>query len=96
MAQAPQGAQERRAGGPLDRLFIDHPRSLGMSWAGHAGGALKISAELLAAGTACAVHALVPGWFTETAGRTVTRIYNYMQQRKAGAANPNDWPDYEI
>lgn len=92
MAEARQG----RAAGPLDRLFTEHPSSLGMSWAGHAAGALRISAELIAAGAACAVHALVPGWFTETAGRTVTRIYGHMQQRKAGAANPGEWPDYEI
>lgn len=88
-------ARQARAAG-LGRLFREHPRSLGMSWAGHAVGALKISAELIAAGAACAVHALVPGWFTETAGRTVTRIHGHMQQRKAGAANPNAWPDYEI
>lgn len=92
MAEARQG----RAAGPFDRLFNAHPKSLGMSWAGHAAGALRISGELIAAGAACAVHALVPGWFTETAGRTVTRIHGHMQQRKAGAANPDEWPDYEI
>ena len=92
MAEAKQG----RAAGPFERLFREHPQSLGMSWAKHAAGAIRISGELIAAGAACAVHALVPGWFTETAGRTVTRIYGYMQQRKAGAANPSEWPDYEI
>ena len=96
MAQAPQGARERRAAGRLDRLFAEHPRSLGMSWGGHAVGAVRIAGELIGAGAACLVHALVPGWFTETAGRTVTRIYGHMQERKAGSANPSDWPDYEI
>lgn len=67
-----------------------------MSWASHSAGAAKISVELMAAGLACMVHALVPGWFTETAGRTVTRMYNHMAQRKTGASNPNAWPDYEI
>lgn len=78
------------------RLFTDHPRSLGMSWAGHGAGAVKIGAELIGAGCAAIVHAAVPGWFTETAGRTVTRIYDHIQSRKAGSANPTDWPDYEI
>ena len=81
---------------PLRRLFTDHPSSLGMTWASHGAGAVKIGAELIGAGCAAIVHAAVPGWFTETAGRTVTRIYDHIQSRKAGAANPTDWPDYEI
>jgi hypothetical protein len=82
--------------GLIGRLFVEHPRSLGMSWAEHGIGAVAIGATLVAAGIACLVHALVPGWFTQTAGKTVTRIYDHIQQRKAGAANPEKWPDYEI
>ena len=78
------------------RLFSDHPRSLGMSWWGHGVGAIRIGGELIVAGAACIVHAIVPGWFTETAGRTVVRLHDHMQKRKAGAARPGDWPDYEI
>ena len=77
-------------------IFTDHPRSLGMSWASHGAGAVKIGAELIGAGAACIVHAIVPVWFTETAGRTVLRLHDVMVKRKAGAKNPNEWPDYEI
>jgi hypothetical protein len=80
----------------MDRMFMEHPRSLGMSWAGHGAGAFKIGAELIGAGCACLVHAAVPGWFTQTAGKTVTRMYDHMNKRKAGASNPENWPDYEI
>ena len=80
----------------VDRLFRAHPRSLGMSWAGHGMGAIRIGAELLGAGCAAIVHAVVPGVFTETAGKTVARIYNHIQQRKADSASPENWPDYEI
>ena len=83
-------------GGMMQRLFTEHPRSLGMSWAGHGAGAVKIGAELIGAGCACLVHAAVPGWFTQTAGKTVTRMYDHMTKRKAGASNPENWPDYEI
>jgi hypothetical protein len=78
------------------RLFLAHPRSLGMTWGGHCAGALKIGGELIGAGCAAIVHAAVPGWFTDTAGKTVSRIYDHIQSRKASAANPEDWPDYEI
>lgn len=87
---------EARKQGVGHRLFVEHPRSLSMSWAGHGIGAVKIGAELIGAGTACLIHAVVPGWFTQTAGKTVTRMYDHMNQRKAGAANPENWPDYEI
>ena len=80
----------------VGRLFNDHPRSLGMTWASHGAGAAIIGARLIGAGVACLVHSLVPAWFTQTAGRTVTFIYEDIARRKAGAANPNAWPDYEI
>jgi len=80
----------------IGRIFSEHPRSLGMSWGSHAVGAVGISARLIGAGCACLIHAIVPAWFTETAGRTVTDMYEHMANRKAGAANPNAWPDYEI
>lgn len=82
--------------GAVQRLFLDHPRSLGMSWTGHGIGAAKIGAQLVGAGIACIVHAVVPAWFTQTAGRTVERMHDHMVGRKAGSANPEAWPDYEI
>lgn len=80
----------------MKRLFLDHPRSLGMSWAGHGIGAVKIGVRMIGAGTACLIHAVVPSLFTETAGRTVTDLHAYMQKRRAGAPDPKAWPDYEI
>lgn len=88
--------QETQRPGMTDRLFFEHPRSLGMTWAGHGVGAVAIGARLVGAGLACLVHAVVPGVFTQTAGKTVTRMYDHMARRKAGAANPENWPDYEI
>lgn len=94
MATKQQGRSQRQ--GVAQRLFREHPRSLGMTWAGHGVGAVKIAAELIGAGCACLVHAAVPGWFTQTAGKTVERMHDHMIRRKAGAANPENWPDYEI
>ena len=93
------GHQETQAGdnsGVVGRLFTNHPRSLGMSWASHGLGAVAIAFRLIGAGLACLIHAIVPAWFTQTAGRTVTEMHDEMARRKSGAANPNAWPDYEI
>ena len=87
---------QRQRTGMVHHLFQDHPRSLGMSWWDHGLGAIKIGAEMIVAGGACLIHAFVPAWFTQTAGRTVERLHEHMVQRRAGAANPNEWPDYEI
>jgi len=78
------------------RLFVEHPKTLGMSWAEHGIGAVAIGGRMVGAGLACIVHAAIPGLFTETAGRTVMSLHDHMVKRKAGAANPNAWPDYEI
>jgi len=78
------------------RLFWEHPRSLGMSWAAHGAGAVVIGARMVGAGLACIVHAAVPALFTQTAGRTILSLHDHMVSRRAGAANPNAWPDYEI
>ena len=77
-------------------IFTDHPRSLGMTWVSHGTGAVRIGAELIGAGAACIIHAIVPAWFTETAVRTVVRLHGVMQKRKARAPDPEEWPDYEI
>ena len=77
-------------------IFTDHPRSLGMTWVSHGTGAVRIGAELIGAGAACIIHAIVPAWFTETAGRTVVRLHGVMQKRKERAPDPEEWPDYEI
>jgi hypothetical protein len=80
----------------IGRLFQEHPKSLGMSWAEHGAGAVMIGARMVGAGIACIVHAAVPALFTQTAGRTIMSLHDHMISRKAGAANPNAWPDYEI
>ena len=80
----------------IGRMFSEHPRSLGMSWGAHAVGAVGISVRLIGAGMACLIHAIVPAWFTQTAGKTVAEMHEHMAARKAGAADPSAWPDYEI
>jgi Family of unknown function (DUF6356) len=81
---------------PIHRLFAEHPKALGLSWSRHGAGAIGIGVTMIGAGLACLVHALVPGWFTQTAGRTVDGLYTHMRDRRAGAPDPASWPDYEI
>jgi len=95
MAQEQHGNSGERAPA-FRRLFTEHPSSLGMSWAQHGSGALKIGCQLIGAGCAAIIHAAVPGWFSETAGRRVTETYHYIQKIRAGSSSPENWSDYDI
>ena len=87
MMTTKRGKQERQANGAFDRLFLEHPRSLGMSWAGHGSGAFKVGLQLIGAGVAAIIHGVVPGIFSETASGTVTRVYEHIQRTRG------DFPD---
>jgi hypothetical protein len=68
-----------------ERLFIEHPRSIGETYLEHQQHALSFGVELVLAGIACIVHALVPAIFVTTGSRTVTRLYGRMVTNRASA-----------
>jgi hypothetical protein len=67
------------------RWFLDHPRSVGETYAGHFRIAFAFGAEIICAGLACWVHALFPSLFTSTASRAVGDLHKRMSVRGAGA-----------
>jgi hypothetical protein len=79
MAMTKQRNLQRTHAGVVDRLFFEHPRSLDMGWAGHGAGAVKVGFQLIGAGCAALIHAIVPGVFGETASNTVVRIHEHIQ-----------------
>ena len=68
-----------------ERLFIQHPRSVGETYLEHQQHALNFGVELVLAGIACILHALIPAIFVTTGSRTVTRLYRRMVTDRAGA-----------
>jgi len=54
--------------------FLAHPAAVGQTYGAHLRAALAISARLLMAGVACAVHAVIPSLFTTTASRAVAQL----------------------
>ncbi|MCB2136087.1 MAG: hypothetical protein KDE08_09120 [Rhodobacteraceae bacterium] len=59
----------------LDRLFLDHPRSVDETYLQHAAFASRFSLALFGAACAALVHAVLPFMFERTASRTVARLY---------------------
>jgi hypothetical protein len=83
MATTKQRKLEKSQGRIVDRLFLEHPRSLDMSWAGHGAGAVKVGLQLIGAGIAALIHAVVPGIFGETASTTVIRMHDHIKKLNA-------------
>jgi hypothetical protein len=65
----------------LDRLLLDHPRSIGESYVQHQREAMSFAAALLSAALACGIHAVIPALFQSTGSRTVRRLHDQMVRR---------------
>jgi hypothetical protein len=68
-------------------LFIDHPASVGETYAQHFRTATRFSISMIAGGLACLLHALFPFLFVTTASRAIVRLHARMvvgRERLAG------------
>jgi Family of unknown function (DUF6356) len=70
----------------FNRLFLEHPHSVGEGYWEHQHKAWSFGMALLASGIACLIHGLVPALFTRTGSRTVTRLYDSMVVNRARLA----------
>jgi hypothetical protein len=70
----------------LRRLFIEHPQSVGESYAEHRAVAFSFAVQLMGAGLACAIHAVVPGLFVSTGSRAITKLSQRLAAGRRGAA----------
>ena len=70
----------------LDRLFLDHPRSVGEHYGEHALVAGRFGIAMVAGGLACLVHAIVPALFTRTGSNTIRRLHATMSARTPASA----------
>jgi len=68
----------------LKAYFTEHPASVGESYGEHFRVASHFSKELLLAGIACAVHAIVPNLFTTTGSSKVRQLHSEMTQGMRG------------
>jgi hypothetical protein len=67
----------------LQRLFLEHPRSIGETYFEHQRCAFEIGATLIAAGFACLIHGLVPAAFRDTGSRVVSQVYQRTSARQS-------------
>jgi hypothetical protein len=65
----------------LLRLFTAHPHRVQESYLGHMKSAALFSVQLLRAGIACSVHAVLPFLFQRTASSVVQELHDQLSRR---------------
>jgi hypothetical protein len=58
----------------FQRIFTQHPQSVNETYFEHMRFAGWFAAQLLAAGLAALIHAIIPGLFEKTAGRMIQNM----------------------
>lgn len=61
-----------------DRVFLEHPRSVGESYLEHQRNAFSFAAAMFCGALGCFIHGIVPALFTHTGSATVSRLHDRM------------------
>ena len=67
----------------IQRLFREHPESVGESYLEHLFQASYFGVRMLLAGLACLVHAILPCFFTTTGRTAITELHTKMVVHRA-------------
>ena len=67
----------------MERLFLDHPESVGETYLEHMRFAGGFAVSLLAAGFAALIHAFLPFMFEKTASGVIERLHRRMHNRSS-------------
>ncbi len=66
----------------LDRLFLQHPRTVGESYFEHMGAALAVGGRLFVASLKCVVHAFVPAWCKTGGSDAIVKLHSEIAPRR--------------
>lgn len=67
------------------RLFLDHPDSVGESYAQHFGVASRFGLTMIAGGLGACLHAVVPALCKTTGSRTIAALHAEMCAKRDAA-----------
>jgi hypothetical protein len=66
----------------FDRLFTEHPRTVGESYLEHLAAAWGVGFRLLAAGGKCLVHGFVPGLCKTAGSDAILQLHREISPRR--------------
>jgi hypothetical protein len=67
----------------LEKLFTEHPQSVGETYWEHMGNASYFGIRMVLAGLACLVHAVLPFMFVNTGSRAIEHLHARMSARRS-------------
>jgi hypothetical protein len=81
----------------MHRWFVEHPRSVGESYAEHCVVAARFGLSMVAGGFGCLVHAVFPALFERTGSSAVKTLYGEMLAREPGTQGPaHEEPEWQL
>jgi hypothetical protein len=74
----------------LQRLFTEHPESVGETYGEHLARAFCFGGRMVVAGLACMLHALLPFLFVHTGSEAIDELHARMQatRRRSAISTP--------
>lgn len=80
----------------LQRLFTEHPASVGETYSQHLRVAMGFAFRMVAGGCACFLHALFPFAFQHTGSDCIDSLHAEMTARRRAAASGSERPSLHI
>jgi Family of unknown function (DUF6356) len=77
----------------FEKLFLDHPRSVGETYSEHLGSAFRFGIRMIVAGCACVLHGVFPFLFVKTGSTTVRHLHDQMITHRSRAKAAPEWAD---
>ena len=73
---------------PINRLFTEHPASVGESYGEHLLQASSFGGHMILAGLACLMHGLLPFLFVRTGSAAIAALHTRMVTHRSRVAAP--------
>ena len=77
----------------LEKLFTEHPRSVGETYSQHLGTACAFGTRMIVAGGACLLHGFFPFLFVKTGSTTVRHLHDEMITHRSRISAAPEWAD---
>jgi hypothetical protein len=77
---------------PFNRLFTDHPASVGETYWQHLGAAAGFGFRMIWGGIVCLVHALIPGAFCTKGSEMICELHERMVTNRRRLAESRALP----
>lgn len=78
----------------LRKAFLEHPRSVGETYAEHLASAVSFGCRMIAAGCACLLHGLLPFLFVKTGSSTIRHLHDAMITHRSRQRAAPEWLDH--